>query len=57
MLVRAARRGISIVEVPVQAFYPPKEQRLSHFHVVSDPARIVARLVHTALTVPRSKAP
>ncbi len=56
MLVRAARRGIAIVEAPVQAIYPPKEQRVSHFHVVSDPARIVARLVHTALTVPKAKA-
>jgi glycosyltransferase involved in cell wall biosynthesis len=51
MLVRAARRGIPIIEVPVQVIYPPKEQRISHFHVVYDPARIVARLVHTALTV------
>jgi len=54
MLVRAARRGVPIVEVPVQVIYPPKEERVSHFHVVSDPARIVVRLVHTALTVPRT---
>lgn len=57
MLVRAARRGIPIVEVPVRVLYPPKEQRVSHFRVVVDPTRIVLRLVHTALTVPRSKAP
>lgn len=56
MLVRAARRGVPIVEVPVEVFYPPRAERVSHFHVVSDPARIVLRLVHTALTVPRSKA-
>lgn len=55
MLVRAARRGIPIVEVAVEVYYPPKEQRVSHFHVALDPARIVVRLVHTALTVPRSK--
>ena len=54
MLVRAARRGIPIVEVPVHAFYPPKAQRVSHFNVVLDPARIVLRLVHTALTVRRT---
>jgi glycosyltransferase involved in cell wall biosynthesis len=53
MLVRAARRGIQIVEVPVHVIYPPKAERVSHFHVVSDPARIVVRLVHTALTVKR----
>jgi hypothetical protein len=56
MLVRAARRGIPIIEVPVHVIYPPKEQRISHFHVVYDPARIVARLVHTALTVRREHA-
>jgi glycosyltransferase involved in cell wall biosynthesis len=54
MLVRAARRGMQIVEVPVRVIYPPTEERLSHFHSVRDPARIVARLVHTALTVRRS---
>jgi glycosyltransferase involved in cell wall biosynthesis len=54
MLVRAARRGIPIVEVPVRVIYPPKAERVSHFHVVRDPARIVVRLVHTALTVPRA---
>jgi glycosyltransferase involved in cell wall biosynthesis len=51
MLVRAARRGIPIVEVPVSVIYPPKAERVSHFHVVLDPVRIVVRLVHTALTV------
>jgi glycosyltransferase involved in cell wall biosynthesis len=55
MLVRAARRGIPIVEVPVRVIYPPKAERLSHFHVVADPARIVFRLVYTALTVPRAR--
>jgi glycosyltransferase involved in cell wall biosynthesis len=54
MLVRAARRGIAIVEVRVRVIYPPKAERVSHFHVVTDPARIVLRLVHTALTVPRT---
>lgn len=54
MLVRAARRGMPIMEVPVRVLYPPAQERLSHFHSVRDPARIVARLVHTALTVRRS---
>jgi glycosyltransferase involved in cell wall biosynthesis len=56
LLVRAGRRGIPIVEVPVRVIYPPREQRISHFHAVRDPARIVGRLIHTALTVPRSGA-
>lgn len=55
LLVRAARRGIPLVEVPVQVYYPPKAERVSHFHVVADPARIVVRLLHTACTV--RKAP
>jgi len=55
ILVRAARRGVTIVETPVNVIYPPRAERLSHFHVVRDPARIVLRLVHTALTVPRTK--
>jgi len=54
MLVRAVRRGIPIVEVPVRVIYPAKAERVSHFRVVRDPARIVLRLVHTALTVRRS---
>ena len=54
MLVRAARRGIPIVEVPVTVIYPPKAERVSHFHVVADPARIVVRLLHTAFTVKRT---
>ena len=58
LIVRAARSGMPIVEVPVQVIYPPKSQRLSHFHVVTDPARIVVRLLYTAFTVPRArKAP
>lgn len=54
LLVRAARRGIPIVEAPVRVIYPPKAERVSHFRVVADPTRIVLRLVHTALTVPRA---
>jgi glycosyltransferase involved in cell wall biosynthesis len=57
ILVRAARRGVDIVEVPVSVIYPPRAERISHFHVVRDPARILVRLVHTALTVPRAKTP
>jgi glycosyltransferase involved in cell wall biosynthesis len=54
LLVRAARRGIAIVEAPVRVIYPPKQERVSHFRVGRDPARIVLRLVHTALTFPRA---
>jgi glycosyltransferase involved in cell wall biosynthesis len=54
MLVRAARRAMPIVEVPINVIYPTKAERVSHFHVVADPARIVLRLLHTACTVKRT---
>jgi len=57
VLVRAARRDVPIVEVPVRVIYPPRAERVSHFHVVRDPARIVVRLVHTALTARRGPGP
>jgi glycosyltransferase involved in cell wall biosynthesis len=55
LLVRAARRGMPIVQVPVRVIYPPKGERISHFRVVADPTRITLRLVHTALTVRRRR--
>lgn len=58
VIIRAVRAGIPIVQEPVRVFYPPPEERLSHFHSVRDPARIVVRLLHTAWTTPwRSRAP
>jgi hypothetical protein len=47
ILLRAARAGWNIVEEPVIVYYPPEEERLSHFHVVNDPAKIVRRIVLT----------
>ena len=52
-LLRAARRGWEIVEVPVVVIYPPPSERVSHFHVVRDPARIIYRVLETTLFVPR----
>jgi glycosyltransferase involved in cell wall biosynthesis len=49
-VLRAARAGWSIVEVPVRVYYPPEAERVSHFHVVRDPARIVYRVVATLAT-------
>ena len=48
VIVRAVRAGIPLVEVPTRVLYP--EGRTSHFDSVRDPARIVARLLHTAAT-------
>jgi glycosyltransferase involved in cell wall biosynthesis len=50
VILRAVRAGIPIVEIPARVLYP--EQRTSHFDSLRDPARIVARLLHTAATTP-----
>jgi glycosyltransferase involved in cell wall biosynthesis len=55
-VLRAARAGLRIVEVPVNVYYPPESERVSHFHVVRDPARIVYRVVATLATT-RAQAP
>jgi glycosyltransferase involved in cell wall biosynthesis len=49
VLIRAAAARLPIVERPIRVLYP--EHRISHFHVVRDPARIVARVVRTTLAV------
>ncbi len=50
VVLRAARAGWKIAQVPVRVLYP--DERVSHFHVVRDPARIVARVVATMVSAP-----
>jgi glycosyltransferase involved in cell wall biosynthesis len=52
VILRAARAGWPIEQVPVRVIYPPRHERVSHFHVVRDPARIVLRVLHTFATAP-----
>jgi glycosyltransferase involved in cell wall biosynthesis len=40
ILVRAAWEGINIVSVPIQVYYPSKQERVSHFRPFKDFARI-----------------
>lgn len=40
LLVSCSWNGVSIVSVPIEVFYPPKEERVSHFKPASDFARI-----------------
>ena len=49
MLVWAAWQGIPLVPVPVGVWYPPAEERVSHFRPVRDFARI--SLLNTVLCV------
>jgi glycosyltransferase involved in cell wall biosynthesis len=47
VLIRAARAGIPIEQVPISVYYPPEKERLSHFRVVRDPYRIIIRVLAT----------
>lgn len=49
VLLRAARAGIPLVQVPIEVYYPPPGLRQTHFHVVKDPSRIVRRVLKTLL--------
>jgi glycosyltransferase involved in cell wall biosynthesis len=40
VIVRAAWKGIDVLEVPVKVFYPEKEKRISHFRPFRDFSRI-----------------
>lgn len=50
VLMRAARARWAIAQVPIRVVYPPEHERVSHFHVVRDPARIVACVLATLVT-------
>jgi glycosyltransferase involved in cell wall biosynthesis len=47
IILRSVASGIPVVEVPIEVIYPPEEQRVSHFHAVRDPARIIHHIVAT----------
>lgn len=49
VLIRAIAADIRIVHLPIDVIYPPEDERVSHFHHVRDPARIVVRVVGTVL--------
>jgi glycosyltransferase involved in cell wall biosynthesis len=49
VVLRAVRRGIPVVEVPVAVVYPPAGASRSHFHRVADPTKIVGTIAWTAL--------
>jgi glycosyltransferase involved in cell wall biosynthesis len=55
LILRAARLGWEIVEVPVRVIYPPESERVTHFHSLRDPARIVYRVLYTLATAPRQR--
>jgi glycosyltransferase involved in cell wall biosynthesis len=50
VILRAARAGWAIEQVPIRVIYPPESERITHFDSVKDPARIVMRVLHTVAT-------
>ena len=60
VLLRATAAGVRVVQVPVDVYYPPENERITHFDSVRDPARIVATVlrtmadIHVLRTSPRS---
>jgi glycosyltransferase involved in cell wall biosynthesis len=55
LILRAVREGWDVIEVPVRVIYPPESERVTHFHSVRDPARIVYRVLYTLATAPRRR--
>jgi glycosyltransferase involved in cell wall biosynthesis len=54
-VLRAARAGVPIVEAPIRVYYPEEHLRVTHFHSVRDPARIVFHVVRTVLMTRRRR--
>lgn len=40
VIVRAAWKGVNVTSVPIDVYYPPEEERITHFRKVPDFARI-----------------
>lgn len=49
IIVRAAWKGIHVENVPIKVYYPPKEERVSHFRPFRDFTRI--SLLNTCLVI------
>ncbi|HHH11304.1 MAG TPA: glycosyltransferase family 2 protein [Sorangium sp.] len=47
IVILACASKMRVVEHPINVVYPPENERLSHFHPLRDPARIVSRVVRT----------
>lgn len=48
ILLRAIAAGLPLVEVPVRVIYPPEHERVTHFHAVRDPFKIIVAVLRTA---------
>jgi glycosyltransferase involved in cell wall biosynthesis len=55
VVLRASAAGIPIVEKRVRVFYPPEEERVTHFDSVRDPFRIVIVVIRTVRDLRRGE--
>jgi glycosyltransferase involved in cell wall biosynthesis len=53
VILRAARRGIPIVQVPIDVHYPPESERVTHFRTSRDVPRIIYRVLEALATSAR----
>jgi glycosyltransferase involved in cell wall biosynthesis len=49
VLLRAARRGVDLVGVPVAVYYPPVAERVSHYRPAKDTLRIIRTVLRVVL--------
>jgi glycosyltransferase involved in cell wall biosynthesis len=49
VLIRAARAGMVIESIPVDVYYPPPEERVSHYAPLRDTLRIIAVVLRLIL--------
>ncbi len=49
VIVRTAWKGTPVINIPVKVYYPPQEERVSHFHPLRDFTRI--SLLNTVLVI------
>jgi hypothetical protein len=49
ILLRAARRGVPVVGVPVAVHYPPPEERVTHYRPWVDTVRIIRTVLRVVL--------
>jgi hypothetical protein len=45
VVLRAARAGLPIAQVPIAVYYPPEQARTTHFRTRRDVPRIIARVL------------
>jgi glycosyltransferase involved in cell wall biosynthesis len=50
ILLRAARRRVPLIGVPVRVYYPPIAERVSHFDPWTDTLRIIGTVLRVLLT-------